>query len=129
MTTVQVTLPFPPSANRLWRSVPGLRSPIKSKEYREWLKDAAYAIPMDARGLIRAEHEIVMIANRPDRRARDLDNLLKPLLDSLKDQDGPLKGVIRDDSDTRKITIGWAGDEPVKSATVTIWVTSREEVK
>lgn len=48
MTPVVVTLPYPPTANMLWRFVPGMASPLKSQAYREWLKLADAAILLEA---------------------------------------------------------------------------------
>ena len=121
MTVVVASLPFPPSANRLWRFVPGLKNPIKSLDYRNWLAAAEAAIPMSARGVVRGRHRIDIAVDRPDRRARDLDNITKPTLDAIKDGK-TLRGLIRDDADTQSITIRWAGDEPVKDPRVTVSV-------
>ena len=108
---VSPSLPYPPSANKLWRFVPGNRTPLKSREYRDWQAAADRCIVMADRGLIRGPHRIEIVAFRPDRRARDIDNLTKPILDAIKDGK-LLKGLIRDDSDTQKISIEWAPDEP-----------------
>ena len=118
---VVVTLPYPPSANRLWRFVKGCATPLKSREYRDWLARAEAAIPLTARNLIRGPHRIDIAVDRPDRRARDLDNLTKPTLDALKDTK-LLKGVIRDDSDALSISIRWKGPEPVAEPQVTVCV-------
>jgi len=118
---IVVNLPYPPSANRLWRFVKGLNSPLKSREYRDWCVAADKAIPIEARGMVRGRHRVDISVDRPDRRARDLDNITKPTLDALKDGK-TLKGVIRDDSDTQSITIRWSSDEPVKDPRVTVCV-------
>lgn len=116
---IELTLPYPPSANRLWRSVPGLKSPIKSREYVAWLRAVAAAIPMTARAEIKGRFHAEILADRPDRRARDLDNLIKPILDALKPTP-QAKGVIEDDHLSQSITIRWTGDEPVKAACVRV---------
>lgn len=117
---ISLTLPMPPSANRLWRN--GKKRPFKSGEYLTWEQAAQAAIPMSARNLIRGKHSVTMVVDRPDRRLRDLDNRIKPVMDALKDQKF-LKGVIRDDSDTQSITVCWTGDEPVKPACVRVTIT------
>lgn len=97
MTTLSIELPYPPSANSYWRH-PG-RGPLAgrhliSQEGREYRRAVGAAV-----GLVRGrqgltERLVVMVeANPPDRRRRDLDNLLKPLLDSLMHA-----GVYEDDS-------------------------------
>lgn len=126
MTVVTFPLPYPPSANKLWRFVPGQPTPLKSRAYRDWLAQAEAAIPMSARGLIRGAHEVLIQADRPDRRARDIDNLTKPVLDAIKETAASyLKGVIRDDSDTVRITTEWASADPVAVPVVTVTVTAR----
>lgn len=119
---ITLDLPYPPSANRLWRAVGGRA--IKSSEYRRWLALAAASIPLAARGRVHGAHTLDIAVDRPDRRARDLDNTLKPIIDALKpDKKTPaFKGVIRDDSDTLSMTVRWTGPEPVKNAKVRITV-------
>ena len=126
MTVVSFPLPYPPSANKLWRFVPGQPTPLKSREYRAWLAQADAAIPMAARGMIRGAHEVLIQADRPDRRARDIDNLTKPIMDAIKETaTSYLKGVIRDDSDTLRITTEWRSPDPVGEPVVTVTVTAR----
>ena len=51
--------------------------------------------------------KLTMMVRRPDKRRRDLDNLIKPVLDALK------KGlVIEDDRDCEWIDVWWADIEP-----------------
>lgn len=119
--SVIVTLPYPPSANKLWRKV-GERM-LKSSDYRRWLVMANAAIPLASRGHVTGRCAITIIADRPDRRARDIDNLAKPLLDALKPQkDMPLKGVIRDDSLVAPLLLDWSSEEPVANPMVRITI-------
>jgi len=117
---IAVTLPYPPSANRLWRAVNGRN--IKSAEYRQWLVKARACIPVEARGKITGPYFMAVRADRPDRRARDLTNLLKPTEDALLfDKAQPLlKGVVRDDSDAAGVAIVWSDREPGKGAEIHI---------
>lgn len=108
---VSATLPYPPSANKMWRFVAGKKTPLKSEDYRDWQARADGCLVMADRGQIRGAHRIEIVAFRPDRRARDLDNLIKPILDIIKDGKY-LKGLIRDDADTQAIAIEWADAEP-----------------
>lgn len=119
---IHVTLPYPPSANSLWRNVNG--KTLKSADYRRWLNAARAAIPLDQRGKINGPFCVVIEAERPDKRARDVDNLAKPVLDALKfDKATPfLKGVIRDDSDAQVVTLTWSQREPGKGAQVHVRV-------
>jgi crossover junction endodeoxyribonuclease RusA len=111
---VSVTLPYPPSANRLWRFVPGQANPLKSTAYRMWLA----AAKAECRGLRRVNGPfiITIVATRPDNRARDLDNLAKPTLDALK-------GIaFEDDSLAQSIWLSWSAGGPVKGGSVAVTV-------
>lgn len=121
---VQVSIPYPTSANRLWRSNAKSKTPYLNPDYLAWKEAARRAIPMSAIGKITGKHSIEIVADRPDRRRRDVDNLLKATLDALKGNKF-MKGVIEDDSDTEALSIRWAGDEPVKPAMLHIVVSAR----
>ena len=85
-------LPAPPSANALFVVRDGKR--VKTGQYRKWLFDAAviYRGSSGWWGRIPEETPLyVLILAAIDRR-RDLDNIIKPLLDSLQKA-----GVIPDD--------------------------------
>ena len=84
----EVTLPWPPTVNTYWRSVNGRN--ILSKKARQYKKDAAIFLrAADLKG----DLKVVIECHMPDKRRRDLDNLLKPLLDVMGDC-----GVYEDDS-------------------------------
>ena len=76
-----LTLPYPPSINHYWRKVgPGVLVSKEGRLYRERVRNLladSGAAPM--RGRLRLNVVVYM----PDRRRRDLDNILKCLADSL----------------------------------------------
>ena len=82
-----LALPWPPSANRLWRSPNS--GPLRG---RHLLSEAGRRYKSNARAILDALNldpipgrvAVDMVAHPPDRRRRDLDNLLKIVLDSLK---------------------------------------------
>lgn len=81
---IEFTLPWPPSVNRMWRNV-GPRTLLsrKGRDYRT----AALAYVLDQRvprQKLKNRLSVEIIAYPPDRRARDLDNLLKGILDALQ---------------------------------------------
>lgn len=98
------TLPWPPSVNRLWRSPnrgPLAGRTLLSREGRSYRSEVLAAIieqgrPKGSSGRLSVE----IIANPPDRRRRDLDNLLKACLDGLVHCQ-----VIRDDGDIDRLEI------------------------
>lgn len=76
-----VSVPVPPSANHLYPTVNGRR--VKSREYTRWLGVAVPMLRLLARPRsypVRAELTVeVKLAG-----TRDLDNMVKPLLDAAK---------------------------------------------
>ena len=79
--TSSISLPFPPSTNRLWRVVRGRA--ICSKSYRDWIATAGAELmgqrPKKHEGAVSVSIEL----GPPDGRKRDLDNLAKATLDLL----------------------------------------------
>lgn len=94
-----IELPWPPSVNHYWRRQ-GARYFVssKGKAYR----DTVYYLCAENRGLFRLNQRLFVTiqAFPPDRRRRDLDNILKSLLDSLQ-----YAQVYEDDSQIDHLTI------------------------
>lgn len=102
---IMVDLPYPPSANRLWRIRQGGRGAYRAPEYDAWQHEASWAVRAAmprASARIDVPYVLNVVAGRPDRRQRDLDNLIKPISDALKSG-----GAIKDDSLAQKIEIEW----------------------
>lgn len=101
---IEITLPWPPSVNRYWRTFQGRM--IISAEGRSYRKAVADQVLIQRaakhyENRVRVEIE----AFRPDKRRRDLDNLLKAVLDSCTHA-----GVWVDDSNIVDLRIYWADD-------------------
>jgi Holliday junction resolvase RusA-like endonuclease len=105
---IDLLLPYPPSVNSTWRAVNG--RVILSKRYRDWILEAGQAVQaqLPKQEPVRA-YRLWIDATPPDRRARDLDNLIKPTNDLLK-----RAGVIEDDHHCMAIIAMWAVEPPVK---------------
>jgi crossover junction endodeoxyribonuclease RusA len=104
MLTSEITLPWPPSVNTYWRTVNGrMIISLKGRDYRDAVVDQLKRQQTGCHfdGLLRVTIE----AWRPDKRRRDLDNLLKATLDSLAHA-----GVYDDDSQIVDLRIYWAPD-------------------
>lgn len=103
---MQITLPWPPSVNSYWRhpttgKLAGRH--LISQEGREY-REAVRALVAESRqSVITGPVRVVVQAFRPDRRRRDLDNVLKSLLDSLTHA-----GVWQDDDQITDLRIYWA---------------------
>ena len=95
-----IHLPYPPSINRLYRSING-RS-ILSKVGRDYYRDV---VPLaEATGInVRGPYVLAITAYRPDRRKRDIGNLEKIVSDTLTKA-----GVIEDDSLCEAMILRWA---------------------
>ena len=81
---INITLPWPPSVNRIWRSVGG--RVLLSAAGRTYRQAVAVAV-LEQHGAgdpLTGRLSMVIEAYPPDRRRRDLDNLLKAILDSLE---------------------------------------------
>lgn len=91
-------LPFPPSVNHYWRhgDFQGHVTVYISTAGTKYRKAVGEEVLRQGvpRFQLTGKLEVKILAFMPDRRARDLDNLFKSLLDSLQHA-----GVIRDDSE------------------------------
>lgn len=99
---IGLTLPWPPSVNKYWRTYQGRM--IISAEGRSYRKAVADQVLIQRgakhyAGKLRVQIE----AYRPDNRRRDLDNLLKAVLDGCTHA-----GVWEDDSNIVDLRIYWA---------------------
>jgi crossover junction endodeoxyribonuclease RusA len=111
MTACTFTLPFPPSTNGLFA---GKARRYLSANYKAW---KAVAGPMVPAGLIAGPFTIDMVFDRPDRRARDLDNLCKASLDLIVE-----RGLVIDDSCCQRITLAWSDEPPQRDSVVRVTV-------
>jgi len=109
---ITIALPYPPSVNGAFRNVTG-RGRVKTARYLTWARAAQNEIinqrtqwhEKSISGLV----HVSVTVNRPDRRKRDLDNLLKAPLDLLVDM-----GVIEDDSKIHCLSIRWGQVEGMR---------------
>jgi crossover junction endodeoxyribonuclease RusA len=85
---LSVTLPYPPSVNRLWRQA--RKRVIRSTQYESWLNAASWFVrdavlkTGDRKG-VSGPYALYVRLCPPDKRARDLDNTLKAISDALKE--------------------------------------------
>ena len=99
-------LPMPPSVNAMFSNVAG-RGRVKTKVYRAWIAEAGWMLvaQRNQQGPHRRIDDAVRVevdAYRPASRRRDLDNILKALLDLLTHTQ-----TIKDDSQVVEINARW----------------------
>lgn len=100
---MQFTLPYPPSVNTYWRKTmrgnrPNTYISEEGKAFRENVK--AIVLESNDRDMFVCPVELSVILHAKDRRARDIDNCLKALMDSLTHA-----GVWDDDNRVDKLTV------------------------
>lgn len=101
---IELTLPWPPTVNTYWRSFEG--RVLISKKGREYRKAVADQVLIQrANKQIDYAVKVEIKAYRPDRRRRDLDNLLKAILDSMTHA-----GVMQDDALIEDLRVYWADE-------------------
>ena len=101
---VEITLPWPPSVNTYWRMFQN-RMIISEAGRKYRVAVAEQVLVQRAAKHLTGQVKVTIEAWRPDKRKRDLDNLLKAVLDSLKHA-----GVYEDDSLIVDLRIYWAPD-------------------
>lgn len=104
---LQLTLPYPPSVNRAYRTVNGRVILSKAgREYRQDVMAAVIALYCRKPKSISGRLSVAVKMHAPDSRKRDLDNVLKCSLDALTHA-----GIWDDDSQVDRLLIERA--EPV----------------
>ena len=98
--TIMLQLPYPPSANRLWvRARKGMR---RSDVYMAWLEEAGWLAKAQRPSRIEGPYKLSLHVARPDKRKRDIDNVLKSVGDLLQHI-----GVVKDDCDCEMVSARW----------------------
>jgi len=97
---IRYSLPYPPSVNNLFFNRGRGRG--RTDAYNAWREAAGYAIVQQGRKRLSGPVSLAIALVRPDKRRRDIDNALKPILDLLVSM-----GVIEDDSLVQRISIQW----------------------
>ena len=111
----RIELPFPPTLNTCFQNIPG-RGRVVTPRYREWINEALWVLKSQRSVMHETEVSISIGLVAPDKRNRDCDNLIKPVLDLL------VKGrVLKDDSQkyVRKVSVEWKPSGPPCAVLIT----------
>lgn len=100
---MRIVLPWPPSVNRYWRTVNG-RMLISAGGRKYRVEVLATALLQSIVSVGSAPVEVSILAYYPDKRRRDIDNVLKAPLDALTHA-----GIWEDDSQIEALSIRKAG--------------------
>ena len=103
---VVLWLPWPPSVNRYWRHPHAGKAAgrhLISESGRAYRKQVAGSVPTPKDGPLASRLQMTLILYEPDRRLRDIDNVLKAPFDALRHA-----GVYKDDSQIRRLFIDFA---------------------
>lgn len=96
---IELYLPYPPSANRLWAY--GRGRVFKSDEYKNWLNDAGLMLNTQHPGTVLGPYKLAIQLRQGGTRI-DLDNAVKPINDLLQKS-----GVIENDKHCKQISLRW----------------------
>lgn len=103
---IEISVP-PPSANAMRSHFidDGKVRSVKSKAYADWKKSTAWEIAAQRAGKIDGPYRLYIAVQRDFRskRARDIDNLIKPVSDALV-----AAGIVSDDSLAEEVRAKWA---------------------
>jgi crossover junction endodeoxyribonuclease RusA len=108
MTSLHLNLPYPPSVNTYW-GFHGHRRFLTNKA-NDFKSRVAHAVSLTDIRFGNARLQITVALHAPDKRVRDIDNVVKPLLDALVDA-----RLFDDDSQVDLITI--MRKQPIKGGT------------
>ena len=103
MTTIRYVLPWPPSVNHYWRVF--RNRAILSSEGRQY-RTRVCSMLAGAQPLL-GHLRVKVDAYPPDNRRRDIENVLKALLDAMEHG-----GVYMDDNQVKDLHIVWRGKAP-----------------
>jgi len=101
---IKLKLSYPPTANHIWKSGGG--RVYRSARYVSWQKTAmAEAIAQKPKPVAGAYH-LNITAYRPDKRKRDVDNLIKVVSDFAQ-----RAGLVEGDHLAQSVSARWAESE------------------
>lgn len=116
---MQVSLPYPPTLNNLFKNVGKKR--VRSAEYDAWIRAANLALRAQRPAKHLGSFRATIVLTRPDRRRRDIDNTVKAIMDLLTKA-----GAIEDDCLAQSLTVAWAWDQVIPGGAVIVTIEPAE---
>jgi crossover junction endodeoxyribonuclease RusA len=110
---IQITLPWPPSVNRIWRNAGG--KTYRDPKYMAWIKETGWVIKLAKCTKIIGPFSASIVLYPPDKRKIDIDNRIKVILDAAQKND-----LIEDDSMCRLLLVSYGYDTATPSALLTL---------
>ena len=110
---IVVSIPLPPSANRLWRAVRGRTKPTIAPAYAAWKREAG--VMLDAARVDAVVGAFDIAISIPTKMRGDADNRIKPILDLMK-----TKRLTDDDRNAQTVSISRTSGVPAGMCVVTI---------
>lgn len=95
---IKVTLPWPPSVNRIWRR--GRGRTYRDPKYVAWIKEAGWVVRAAKCRKVLGKFDMTLILIPPDKRLHDADNRIKAVLDLLQSME-----LIENDSLLRRLEV------------------------
>lgn len=121
MNRMNITLPYPPSGNHMWKHTKGGSHYLTTKA-RDYYADVRLAVWQQGKHINIDQHVSVQcIFYPPDNRRRDLDNAWKVISDALT-----RANVWQDDHLIRQLLLEW--QTPVKGGKVFVSIALRDEI-
>lgn len=119
--TLNMTLPYPPSGNHMWKHTKGGNHYLTTQA-RDYYADVRMAVWEQGRHVNIDKHiSVQCIFYPPDKRRRDLDNAWKVISDALTKAN-----VWQDDHLIRQLLLEW--QTPVKGGKVFVSIALRDEI-
>ena len=101
-----IELPYPPSVNRIWRVGKNKRV-YKDPAYTKWIEVCQYMIFAKKTVPVLGNYRLLIEAKKPDKRKRDIDNIIKAISDVLE-----TCGIVENDCYCQEVTARWVKNGP-----------------
>lgn len=114
---IELLLPYPPTMNHYWRR--GRHGTFISADGRNFRRSVGIIAAADRVPMLTGPLAVFIRMTPPDRRRRDIDNILKPLLDALQHA-----GCYEDDNQIEQLTI--RRRPPINGGNVLVTITEAQ---